>query len=261
MPSLTKLPLVCGTQSTNRFATNLLYLTGTLISFVGQQVIHQVLTDIADRRYLPAIARRHPAHLISQKYMNHLVSAIVVLPVDTFPQPANRRNQFWLLRQGFHFSLANMMLLVMSVSGGIGILTTFPNSTAAIWFYILVVSGVLSFIQAPRSWDVWLPTGMNVLLITLVPSGPPTTESLRDFINFGRDPSFFHYSLLCALVCVPFLIDSVRRRRARDERSFAILVYQFITAFPGLVAIAAFLIVVFLTAMMDLGPPSSFPRI
>ncbi len=193
--------------------------------------------------------------------MNHPVSAIVVQALGIFPQSASRQNQLWLLTQDIQFSLANMMLLVMAVSGGIGILTTFPNSTAAIWFYILVVSGVLSFIQAPRSWDVWLPTGMNALLITLVPSGPPTTESLRDFINFGRDASFFHYSLLCALVCVPFLIDSVRRRRAQGERSFAILVYQFITAFPGLVAIAAFLIVVFLTATMDLGPRSSFPRI
>jgi len=193
--------------------------------------------------------------------MNHPVSAIVVQALGIFPQPARRQNQLWLLTQDIQFSLANMMLLVMAVSGGIGILTTFPNSTAAIWFYILVVSGVLSFIQAPRSWDVWMPTGMNALLITLVPSGPPTTESLRDFINFGRDPSFFHYSLLCALVCVPLLINSVRRRQARGERSFVILVYQFITAFPGLVAIAAFLIVVFLTVTMDLGPPSSFPRI
>jgi hypothetical protein len=193
--------------------------------------------------------------------MNHPFPAIVAPALDTFSQPACGQNAFGLLTQDIQFSLANMMLLVLAVSGGIGILTAFPNSTAAIWFYVLVVSGVLSFVQDPRSGDVWLPTGMNALLITFVPTGPPTTESLRDFINFGGNPSFFYYSILSALLYVPFLIDSVRRRRAQGERSFALLVYQCITAFPGLVAIAAFLIVVFLTATMDLGPRSSFPRI
>jgi len=198
--------------------------------------------------------------------MNQPVSTIAVLPLEAYPQPACRQpgcwtNRFGLFTQDLRFSLADMMMLVLAVSGGIGILTAFPASTAAIWFYVLLVSGVLSFVQAPRSGDVWLPTGMNLLLITFVPTGPPTTESLRDFINFGSNPLFFYCSMLCALLYVPFVIDSVRRRRAEGERSFAILVYQCITAFPGLVAIAAFLIVVFLTATMDLGPRSSFPRI
>jgi hypothetical protein len=202
-----------------------------------------------------------PACLISRPPMNQPVSTIVVLPLEAYPQPVFRKHRFGLFTQDLQFSLADMMLLVTAVTGGIGILTAFPASTAAIWFYILLVSGGLSFVQAPRSGDVWLPTAMNVLLITFVPTGPPTTESLRDFINFGSNPLFFYCSMLCALLYVPFVIDSVKQRRSEGKCSFAILVYQCVTAFPGLVAIAAFLIVVFLTATMDLGPRSSFPRI
>ena len=75
-----------------------------------------------------------PACLISRPPMNQPVSTIVVLPLEAYPQPVFRKHRFGLFTQDLQFSLADMMLLVTAVTGGIGILTAFPASTAAVLY-------------------------------------------------------------------------------------------------------------------------------
>ena len=68
------------------------------------------------------------------------------------------------------FSIGKTLLWTAVVAGGLTVAKVsdtnsnfdpFPQAIS-LSFYLVVVCGILSFLRAPKSFDVWFPTGMNL---------------------------------------------------------------------------------------------------
>ncbi len=130
------------------------------------------------------------------------------------------------------FSIGKTLLWTAVVAGGLtvvkvsktnSIIDPFPQ-TISLSFYLVVACGILSLLRAPKSLDVWFPTGMNVFIpaflgLVVLVREPKTTfdDSLATF-----------YSQL-AIGGIPYgiflLVLNVRRIKRRDF-SISILVYH-----------------------------------
>ncbi len=136
------------------------------------------------------------------------------------PQSPSRKPQFSIGKTLFWIVVVAGGLTVVKVSETDSTIDPFPPAIS-LGFYLVVVCGILSFLRAPKSFDVWFPTGMNVFipaflgLVVLVREPRMLDDSLAPF-----------YSLL-AIGGIPygiFLLVLNVRRINRGDFSISILV-------------------------------------
>ena len=129
------------------------------------------------------------------------------------------------------FSIGKILLWTAVVAGGLTVVKLSETNSSidpipqvlSLSFYTVVVCFILSLLRAPKSFDFWFPTGMNVFipvfigLIVLVREQRPFNDTL---------------AALCALLAIgglPYgiflLVLNVRRIKRRDF-SISILVYH-----------------------------------
>ena len=75
------------------------------------------------------------------------------------------------------FSIGKTLLWTAVVAGGLTVVKVSDTNSIPspalinLSFYLVVVCGILSFLRAPKSFDVWLPTGMNVFFTAWIGVG------------------------------------------------------------------------------------------
>ena len=137
------------------------------------------------------------------------------------------------------FSIGKTLLWTAVVAGGLTVAKVsdtnsnfdpFPQAIS-LSFYLVVVCGILSFLRAPKSFDVWFPTGMNLFFTPIgnqVVEWVPRMEPLYDFQKF-LEPFLKPLVLLSVIGVIPYgiflLVLNVRRIKRRDF-SISILVYH-----------------------------------
>ena len=129
------------------------------------------------------------------------------------------------------FSIGKTLLWTAVVAGGLTVVkVSETNSTIDpfpqvlnLSLYTVVVCGILSLLRAPKSFDVWFPTGMNVII-----------SAFLGLTALVREPRMFDDLLaaICALLAIgglPYgiflLVLNVRRIKRRDF-SISILIYH-----------------------------------
>ena len=129
------------------------------------------------------------------------------------------------------FSIGKTLLWTAVVAGGLTVVKVSPTNSSidpfpqvlSLSLYTVVVCVILSLLRAPKSFDVWFPTGMNVFIPVFI-----------GLIVLVREPHPFDDPLaaLCALLAIgglPYgiflLVLNVRRIKRRDF-SISILVYH-----------------------------------
>jgi len=132
------------------------------------------------------------------------------------------------------FSIGKMLLWTAVVAGGLtvvkvsetnSIIDPFPQ-VLSLSLYTVAVCGILSLLRAPKSFDVWFPTGMNVFI--------PAFLGLTALAALVREPRMFDDLLatICALLAIGglpygiFLLVLNVRRIKREDFSISILVYH-----------------------------------
>jgi len=128
------------------------------------------------------------------------------------------------------FSIGKTLLWTAVVAGGLTVVKVsetprgdpFPQAIS-LSFYLVVVCGILSFLRAPKSFDVWFPTGMNVFI--------PAFLGLVELVRVPRmlDDSLAPFYSLLAIGGIPygiFLLVLNVRRINRGDFSISILVYH-----------------------------------
>lgn len=129
------------------------------------------------------------------------------------------------------FSIGKMLLWTAVAAGALTVVTVSETNSSidpipqvlSFSLYTVVVCFVLSLLRAPKSYDVWFPTGMNVSIIVFV----ALIVLVRDQRMFDDD-----LAVLCALLAIgglPYgiflLVLNVRRIKRRDF-SISILAYH-----------------------------------
>ena len=129
------------------------------------------------------------------------------------------------------FSIGKMLLWTAVVAGGLTVVKVSETNSSidpipqvlSLSLYTVVVCFILSLLRAPKSFDVWFPTGMNVFI--------PAFLGLTALV---REPRMFDDLLatICALLAIgglPYgiflLVLNVRRIKRRDF-SISILIYH-----------------------------------
>ena len=138
------------------------------------------------------------------------------------PQSPGRKPQFSIGKTLFWTAVVAGGLTVVKVSETNSTIDPFPQAIS-LGFYLVVVCGILSLLRAPKSFDVWFPTGMNVFipaflgLVVLVREPRMFDDSLAPF-----------YSLLAigGISYGIFLLVLNVRRINRGDFSISILVYH-----------------------------------
>ena len=126
-------------------------------------------------------------------------------------------------------ALGKTLLWTAVVAGGLTVVKVSDTNSIPspalinLSFYLVVVCGILSFLRAPKSFDVWFPTGMNVFFAPIgieVVGWVPRMEPLYDCQKFLD---------LSVIGVIPYgiflLVLNVRRIKRRDF-SISILVYH-----------------------------------
>ena len=93
-------------------------------------------------------------------------------------------------------ALGKTLLWTAVVAGGLTVVKVSDTNSIPspalinLSFYLVVVCGILSFLRAPKSFDVWFPTGMNVFIsaflgLVVLVREPKTTfdDSLATFYS------------------------------------------------------------------------------
>ena len=147
------------------------------------------------------------------------------------PEPQETWDPTGPVKRKPQFSIGKMLLWTAVVAGGLTVVKVSETNSnidpipqvLSLSLYTVVVCFILSLLRAPKSFDVWFPTGMNVFipvfmgLIVLVREQRPFDDPL---------------AALCALLAIgglPYgiflLVLNVRRIKRRDF-SISILVYH-----------------------------------
>ena len=108
------------------------------------------------------------------------------------------------------FSIGKTLLWTAVVAGGLTVVkVSEPHArigygpfeqAISLSFYLVVVCGILSFLRAPKSFDVWFPTGMNVFIPVFL-----------GLVVLVREPSSFS-SLVLVVAGDAQLFGAVRRK-------------------------------------------------
>ena len=91
---------------------------------------------------------------------------------STPPKSPGRKPQFSIGKTLFWTAVVAGGLTVVKVSEPHARIGYGPFEHAiSLSFYLVVVCGILSLVRAPKSFDVWLPTGMNVFFTAWIGVG------------------------------------------------------------------------------------------
>ena len=147
------------------------------------------------------------------------------------PEPQETWDPTGPVKRKPQFSIGKMLLWTAVVAGGLTVVRVSETNSSigpipqvlSLSLYTVVVCFILSLLRAPKSFDVWFPTGMNVFI--------PVFMGLIDLVREQR-PFDDPLAALCALLALggfPYgtflLVLNVRRIKRRDF-SISILVYH-----------------------------------
>ncbi len=128
------------------------------------------------------------------------------------------------------FSIGKMLLWTAVAAGALTVVKVSETNSSIdpipqvlnLSLYTVVVCFILSLLRAPKSYDVWFPTGMNVFIAVLMVL----------IVFFLQRPFDDDLAILCALLAIgglPYgiflLVLNVRRIKRRDF-SISILAYH-----------------------------------
>ena len=147
------------------------------------------------------------------------------------PEPQETWDPTGPVKRKLQFSIGKMLLWTAVVAGGLTVVKLSETNSnidpipqvLSLSFYTVVVCFILSLLRAPKSFDVWFPTGMNVFIPVFI-----------GLIVLVREQRLFDdtQASLCALLAIgglPYgiflLVLNVRRIKRRDF-SISILVYH-----------------------------------
>ena len=126
------------------------------------------------------------------------------------------------------FSILKMMLWMTILAGGLAVVKASSSNSMFAFFeatfnlilYTLVVCGILSVIQLPKSFACWFPTGMNLFFSWVI-----VIDNFEGLTFFSLD----FYSFLC-LAGFPYgvmlLVLQVQRIKRGEPFILSLFVYQ-----------------------------------
>ena len=144
---------------------------------------------------------------------------------STRPKSPGRKPQFSIGKTRLWTAVVAGGLVVVKVSDTNTQVDPFPQAIS-LSFYIVVVCGILSLLRAPKSFDVWFSTGMNVFIPVLLGLVVLVRE-LKMLDNGMLDNSLAPFYSLLAIAGIPYGIYlMVLNVRGIKRRDFSIIVYH-----------------------------------
>ena len=91
------------------------------------------------------------------------------------PEPQETWDPTGPVKRKLQFSIGKMLLWTAVVAGGLTVVKVSGTNSSissidqvlSLSLYTVVVCVILSLFRAPKSFDVWFPTGMNVFIPVL----------------------------------------------------------------------------------------------